>query len=81
MTTLVDAGPIVAQFDANESQHRRCADFLRTIDGPLVTCEAVLAEAAQLMRHLRGAAKELLLDVRDRVYIVEYRLSDREAVS
>ena len=74
---LVDAGPIVALFDASEANHARCREALATADGPLVTCEGVLAEACWLLRRFPGARRDLLLDVVDRRYVVDYRLADR----
>jgi predicted nucleic acid-binding protein len=77
MATLVDAGPIVALFDADEPYHSQCVAMLETVSGPLVTCEAVLAEACYLLRNLGDASRQLLLDVRDGRYVVDYALAKR----
>jgi uncharacterized protein len=77
MITLVDAGPIVALFDADEPQHERCREAFELGSGFLVTCEAVIAEACWLLRRFRGAQRELLLDVADGRYVIEYQLAAR----
>ena len=53
---LLDTGCIVALLDRSERNHRRCVETVREIDAPLVTCEAVIAEAANRLRekHFRN---------------------------
>jgi predicted nucleic acid-binding protein len=77
MTTLVDASAIVALFDADELHHEQCRAALELSSGPLVTCEAVIAEACWLLRQFRRAQRDLLLDVADGRYVVEYQLAPR----
>ena len=77
MATLVDAGPIVALFDADEPCHGACVAALQVVSGPLITCEAVVAEACYLLRRLPNASRDLLLDVADRRYLVDYQLASR----
>ena len=48
-TVVVDAGPIVAAFDAREAHHAWAVDQFRTLAPPLLTCEAVLSEASFLL--------------------------------
>jgi uncharacterized protein len=57
---LVDTGPLVAHFDSSERHHRWVADALRTVSGPLVTCEAVLTEACHLLRRWPSAVDALM---------------------
>jgi len=76
---LVDTGPIVALLDRAQPQHRQCVEVLGALRAPLVTCEAVLAEACYLVRKLKGAAGDLLSDVGRGRYLVPYRLADRSA--
>jgi predicted nucleic acid-binding protein len=80
MTTLVDAGPLIALFDADEPHHARCAAAIVDSNDQLVTCEAVVAEVCFVLRHLPKARRDLLLDVYDRLYIVEYHLAPRADV-
>lgn len=76
---LVDTGPIVALLDRAQPQHHQCVDALCAVRDPLVTCEAVLAEACYLVRKLKGATGDLLRDVGQGRYLIPYRLADRWA--
>lgn len=71
---LLDTGCIVALLDRNERNHRRCADAVAEIDGPLVTCEAVVAEACYLLRKLPGAADAVLENVERGIFDIPFRL-------
>ena len=42
---LLDTGAIVALLDRSERRHGDFAEALDALDAPLVTCEAVIAEA------------------------------------
>ncbi len=77
MSVLLDAGPIVALFDKDELHHELCRAALESTKGPLLTCEAVIVEACYLLRHTADAANELLLDVQDNAYTIEYQLAKR----
>jgi uncharacterized protein len=46
---LVDTGPLVALFDPQDGQHRRCADVLKDIREPAVTTTPVLTEAFHIL--------------------------------
>lgn len=48
---VVDTGPLVAAFDKSEQWAPWTADALRTVRGPMLTCEAVLAESWFLLQH------------------------------
>jgi predicted nucleic acid-binding protein len=71
----VDTGFLVALLDISERQHARCADLIANLEAPLITCEAVLAEACYLLRGLQGAAAALLLNVQRGNFVVPYRLT------
>ncbi len=47
---LVDAGPLVALFDANDHQHDQCRRILYELDDELLTTTPVLGEAFHLLR-------------------------------
>ena len=51
---LLDTGVIVALLDRSEKLHRQCAKAVRTLDAPLITCEAVMAESCYLVRNCPG---------------------------
>ena len=46
---LVDTGPLVALFDAQDAQHTHCRAVLRTLREPLITTVAVLTEAFHML--------------------------------
>ncbi len=71
---LLDTGCIVALLDRSERNHRRCAETVRELDAPLVTCEAVIAEACYLLRELRGAADVVLQNVERGTFEIPFRL-------
>ena len=57
---LVDTGPLVALLNASDRQHASVAMQLASLKPPFITCEAVLAEATHLVRHLPGGRAALL---------------------
>jgi predicted nucleic acid-binding protein len=60
---LVDTGAVVALLDRSERRHDDCVGALDRIEGPLVTCEPVIAEACYLTRRLPGAPAAILQNV------------------
>lgn len=49
---IVDTGPLVALLVASDDHHRWTIERLRELRPPFLTCEAVLAEAAHLVRRV-----------------------------
>ena len=76
---LLDTGFLVALLDRSEQHHDQCADLLAGLEAPLITCEAVLAEACYLLRGLLGATAALLLNVERGNFGVPYRLTGNTA--
>jgi uncharacterized protein len=60
LAAIVDTGPLVALLDASDSAHGWTVRQFRQITGPLLTCEAVVAEALYLLRTLRPAQEKIL---------------------
>jgi predicted nucleic acid-binding protein len=58
--SLVDAGPLVALIDRRDRYHSWAKTEVEKLDPPLYTCEAVLAEACFLLRHLPGASQAVM---------------------
>jgi predicted nucleic acid-binding protein len=73
---LLDAGCIVALLDRSEQHHHQCAEVVAEIGAPLVTCEAVLAEACYLLRRLKGASAAILQNVERGNFSAPFRLAE-----
>jgi uncharacterized protein len=73
--TLLDSGVIVALLDRSEAHHTRCVAALEGLEGPLVTCEAVIAESCYLLRGLPGAAEAVLENVERGIFQISFQLS------
>jgi predicted nucleic acid-binding protein len=72
---LLDTGVIVALLDRSERNHARCVEAIESLADPLVTCEAVIAEACYLLRGARGAADAVLDNVEAGVFEIPFRLT------
>jgi predicted nucleic acid-binding protein len=57
---VVDAGPLIALFDRDDSHHRRAIEFIRNQRSRLVTNLPVLTEAAFMLRFSREARRDFL---------------------
>ncbi len=76
---LLDTSFIVAVLDRSDSCHAVCVEALEGVDAPLVTCEAVVAEACYLVRRLRGAPEAILDNVAQGTFQVSFRLGSAAA--
>lgn len=76
---LLDTGVIVALLDRSEQFHEACSQTIREIEGPLITCEAVIAESCYLLRNLRGAAEAVVDNVAAGVFQIPFQLSSEAA--
>ena len=75
-TTLVDAGPLVAFLNRGDAHHVWARSQLARLQPPLVTCEAVLAEACDLLRRHPGGVPALLTVVDRGLVSVGFRLDE-----
>ena len=57
---LLDTGPLVAALAAADRAHQWSKQQFETLEGPFLTCEAVISEACYLLRSFRGAASAVL---------------------
>ena len=48
--TLVDAGPLIALYKADDQHHRACLAAFKRLPGPLATVWPVLAEVMHILR-------------------------------
>lgn len=62
VTTLWDAGPLIALIDRRDQSHERCKQALRGMSGLAVTTEAVITEAHYVLAHV-PAAPQLLVEL------------------
>ena len=63
---VADTGPLVALFNARDAYHDWTTERFKEIVPPLVTCEAVLADASHLLRRVpRGRRKLFALLARN----------------
>jgi predicted nucleic acid-binding protein len=59
-SVIVDTGPLVAVLNRADTHHAWVMQQLRDIAPPMITCEAVLAEATYLTRAVPGARAALI---------------------
>ncbi|MFK8014048.1 MAG: type II toxin-antitoxin system VapC family toxin [Gammaproteobacteria bacterium] len=76
-STLLDTGVIVALLDRDERYHLQCVEVVSDIVGPLITCEAAIAEACHLLRRIYGASEAVIENVANGVFQTPVRLVDR----
>src|SRR2546429_7454323 len=57
---LLDTGVIVALLDRSERCHQGCAEAVRGLEAPLITCAAVIAESCYLPWNPAGAAEGVI---------------------
>lgn len=77
---LLDSGVIVALMDRSEELHGACTKAVRSLEVPLITCEAVIAESCYLLRNLRGAPEAVMDNVTTGNFQIPFQLS-REAAA
>ena len=79
---ILDSGPLVAYFAADENHHAWSVRQFGIIRPPLFTCEAVLTEAAYLISSRGGQAARIFDFVRDGIIQVPFQLApEAEAVA
>jgi hypothetical protein len=73
---LLDTGPIVALLDPTDELYERCVDPIADTNGPLITCETIIAESCHLLRTIEGAADSILHSVHSREFGIPIGLGD-----
>lgn len=76
---VVDAGPLVAYFDRDAVQHHWMREQAEQLPPGWLTSEAVLGEAAHLLRRARVAPVELLGLVEAQLLRVPFQLEEEVA--
>ena len=72
---LLDTGVIVALLDRSEKFHKTCAQTVREVEAPLVTCEAVITESCYLLRNLSGASEAVIENITAGIFQVPFQVS------
>jgi predicted nucleic acid-binding protein len=73
---IVDTGPLVAFLNRRDRHHTWAAEQFGNLSPPLLTCEAVISEAAYLVRGLPGGPHAVLEMVARGVVKPTFRLQD-----
>jgi predicted nucleic acid-binding protein len=73
---IVDTGPLVALLNGRENHHGWVMAALEEIGPPLLTCEAVIAEAAFLLRRPDPGGRALMALLDRQAVRVTFRLDD-----
>src|ERR1700678_603006 len=76
MPAIVDTGPLVAFFDRAEHHHRWVAERIEEIEGPLLVCEPVLAEAMYLLARYAQAQDALFELLQNGALSVAFRIEE-----
>jgi uncharacterized protein len=72
---LLDTGPLVAFFDRNDAHHVWAKEQWALAPVPMLTCEAVLAEATYLLQEHAGLpSQKVLLLIERRIITVPFSL-------
>ncbi len=75
---LLDTGPLVAFFDRSDADHAWAKEQWARAPLPMLTCEAVLAEAAYLLQERAGLAPGKLLALFERgIVSIPFRLDEQ----
>lgn len=72
---IVDAGPLVAYLDRSDRHHPWVVECLSKLRAPMITCEAVMAEAWHLLHRGRINPDHLLALVKQGVVQVQFDLA------
>lgn len=73
---ILDTGPLIAILNGRDEHHQWATDQLRRIDPPLLTCEAVIAEACFLLRRYHGGSQGVLEMIRRGLVSPGFQLSE-----
>ena len=72
---LIDTGPLVACINRRDKFHSWACERLGEINPPMLTCEAVLAEACFLLQDASGGTAAVLELVERGVLLVDFQVS------
>lgn len=72
---LLDTSCIVSLLDVSQPKHNVCRDVVTSIDEPLITCEAVIAETCYLLRKIPRAVDSVLQNIETGVFVLSFDLA------
>lgn len=75
-SVIVDTGPLVAFLNRRDGWHGWARDQFEELEAPFETCEAVVAEAAFLLKQRAGGSEALMALLARRLVICGFRLDD-----
>ncbi|HZP64059.1 MAG TPA: PIN domain-containing protein [Terriglobales bacterium] len=73
---LLDTGVIIAWLDRSERYHGQAANLAKELRQPLITCEAVVAEAFYLLRRIPQARGSIMDNLASGVFQIPFRLAE-----
>ena len=76
---VVDAGPLVALLNSRDKHHAWVVQQLGDIQPPMLTCEAVQAEATYLTRNVHGARAALIKMLGEGFITIGMALADQHS--
>ena len=76
---LLDTGPLVAFLNRRDAFHEWAKEQLADIAPPLLTCDAVVAEACYLLRDLRGGSAAVMRMIERKQVVSSFRVQDESA--
>ncbi len=76
---LLDTGPLVALLSTRDHAHAFAKEAFAAVEPPLLTCEAVIAEACFLLRRFPGGEDAVLGLCEDGVLDASFRFADHAA--
>ncbi len=72
LRTLIDSGPMIAYYNANDKFHSAVATFLESFRGQFVSTVPCITEAMSLLRSNVHVQNELLKDISNGLYFLEH---------
>lgn len=77
MTSVItDTGPIVALLNESDAHHSWARECFKTLEPPLISCEAVLYEAFFLLQRFPPGKRMLLRMIAGGAFTLQFRLND-----
>ena len=75
-TVILDASPLVAYFDAGEEHHAWSVRQFESLQPPLLSCEAAMAEAVYLIESRGGDSARIFEFLQSGLIQIPFRLAD-----